>query len=289
MSKKSKKSRQQGTQAISARALNSYGAVLINAQGEVLLRQPTGNFGGYAWTFAKGRPKEGEAPTEAALRVLLEKTGWRAEILAEIPGVFSGTTSVTKFFLAERSGQVGEPDQYTSAIRWADFKEASGLISQTTDRIGQERDLALLRAAQREFEDLPFSRRPATCQDDWKTLPLPPQTADIAAGFAYSESEMSSIRKGFLPLDMDEKWFAWFVPWFDEGALYLHRSWTGICIFRVHFQQTETGWIADSIEVNRDPHQYGETDEDSDHALAYDVIQSHLLCDTFSHFPGQKA
>lgn len=267
----------------------TFGAVLVDAKRNVLLRQPTGQFGGYAWTFAKGRPKIGETPAETALRVVLEKTGWCAEILGEIPDQFRGTTSVTKFFLAGRVGRVGEPDAHTADTRWVDFVEASALIRQSPNLTGQERDLAVLRAAQQEFESLPFSHRPATCKEDWRTLPLPLQTGHIVGGFSYSDAEMASIRKGFLPLDMDEKWFAWFIPWFDEGVLYLHRSWTGVCIFRVHFEQTETGWTADSIEVNRDPDQYGGVDEDEDRALAYDMIHQHLLRDTFGHFPKLQA
>ena len=58
----------------------SYGAVLFNAKGEVLLREPTGHFGGYAWTFAKGRPDRGENPTDTALRELREETGYNAEL-----------------------------------------------------------------------------------------------------------------------------------------------------------------------------------------------------------------
>ncbi len=34
----------------------AYGGVLINEQGQVLLRKVTNDFGGARWTFAKGRP-----------------------------------------------------------------------------------------------------------------------------------------------------------------------------------------------------------------------------------------
>ena len=41
----------------------------------LLLRKPTGHFGGYFWTFPKGRIDPGESPEEAALRETLERGG----------------------------------------------------------------------------------------------------------------------------------------------------------------------------------------------------------------------
>lgn len=43
------------------------GGVLINDQGEVLLRQPAGCYDGYGWTFPKGQPAPGESLEETAL------------------------------------------------------------------------------------------------------------------------------------------------------------------------------------------------------------------------------
>ena len=40
-----------------------------------LLREPTGHFGGYVWTFLKGGVNAGESPREAALREVHEETG----------------------------------------------------------------------------------------------------------------------------------------------------------------------------------------------------------------------
>lgn len=268
-------------------ANNTFGAILIDAQNNVLLRQPTNQFGGYAWTFAKGHPKQGEATSQTALRVLLEKTGWHAEILGEIPELFPGTTSVTKFFLAGRVAKVGEPDTYTAETRWADFAAASALIRESPNPTGQERDLAVLRAAERELEHLPWRSRPATCPDDWNIQPLPERHIEILAGYEYDDAEMALIRKGFLPQDMDEKWFAWF----GDGVLHLHRSWTGLCIFQVRFERSADGWSATTALLNRDPREYGETDEDNDHALIHGLIEATLLRDTFQHcgpFGGQS-
>ena len=82
---------------------DAYGGVLINERGAVQLREPANHFGGYVWTFAKGRPDPGETPEQTALREVLEETGQAARIIALIPEVFAGTTTSTVFFLMELS------------------------------------------------------------------------------------------------------------------------------------------------------------------------------------------
>lgn len=48
----------------------------------------------------------------------------------------------------------------------------------------------------------------------------------------FSEQEFERIKLGMTPLSMDDKWFIYF----EDGHLYCHRSWTGICIFDVQIE-----------------------------------------------------
>lgn len=41
---------------------NAYGGVLVNDLGHVLLRRVANNFGGYVWSWPKGRQDPGESP-----------------------------------------------------------------------------------------------------------------------------------------------------------------------------------------------------------------------------------
>ena len=73
-----------------SRDADAFGGVLIRTDGTILLREPAGHYGGYVWTFPKGRRDPGESAEEAALREVREETGYRARITGKLPGVFGG-------------------------------------------------------------------------------------------------------------------------------------------------------------------------------------------------------
>ncbi len=125
----------------------SFGGVLFDEDGRVLLRRPKGDFDGGKWTFAKGRPSAGESPKETALREVREETGYVAEILAPIPGAFEGTSSVNQYFLMRPVRETGDLDWETESIRWATLHEARTLIAQSPSATKRQRDLAVLEAA----------------------------------------------------------------------------------------------------------------------------------------------
>jgi 8-oxo-dGTP pyrophosphatase MutT (NUDIX family) len=126
----------------------SYGGVVISG-GKVLLLNPTNDFGGYKWTFPKGRNDPGEAPEETAIREVREETGYECEIVGKLPGNFAGTTTNTEYFLM-RPLSSGSPGWETQEVRWADRREAEALIRMTGElgnQGGMSRDLAILSAA----------------------------------------------------------------------------------------------------------------------------------------------
>jgi 8-oxo-dGTP pyrophosphatase MutT (NUDIX family) len=124
----------------------AYGGVIIDPSGRVLLREPSGHFDGYVWTFPKGRPEKGESPEQTALREVREETGIVAKIVARIPGSFRGSTTDNEYFLMTPIEDTKELHE-TRSLRWATQTEAEELILKTTNTTGKKRDIQLLKSA----------------------------------------------------------------------------------------------------------------------------------------------
>ena len=109
---------------------------------------------------------------------------------------------------------------------------------------------------------------------DWKIFPLPARFSTISLDRTYTAEESDLIMAGFLPLEMEDKWFLFF----ENDTLFFHRSWTGFCIYQVHFvRESGTFLRATHAEVNRDPEQYSNTDDEQEAGHIYSVIQGFLL------------
>lgn len=100
-------------------------------------------------------------------------------------------------------------------------------------------------------------KRAAAKKTDWKTLDMPAQHTTYTIKRKISASEMETLKLGNIPREMEDKWF-WY---YENGKLYVHRSWTGFCIYVLSFTPG-----SDVIEVtaNRDPEQYGCTNDAAD-------------------------
>ena len=51
-----------------------------------------------------------------------------------------------------------------------------------------------------------------------------------------------------IPESFDERWFAFY----EDGWLYLHRSWTGCCVFQLRIEQEADGYVVREALFNRD-------------------------------------
>ena len=125
----------------------AFGGVVIDTNGRVLLRKPAGEFDGYVWTFAQGRPKPGQTAEDAALCEVEEETGWVCQIICRIPGSFEGGTTANEYFLMRPLKDTGHFDSETQEIVWVRPSEAKDLIKMTRNTTGRKRDLAVLEAA----------------------------------------------------------------------------------------------------------------------------------------------
>lgn len=104
---------------------------------------------------------------------------------------------------------------------------------------------------------------------DWKNKPLPARHIALKLDVHLDAAESTCVRHGLLPLEMEDKWFLYC----KGNTLYMHRSWTGVCIARVHFVPEGDGLHAVSADINRDPEQYAGTDDAADIALIERMVR----------------
>ncbi|MEH1781607.1 MAG: hypothetical protein V7L26_21335 [Nostoc sp.] len=107
-------------------------------------------------------------------------------------------------------------------------------------------------------------------RNDWKTEPMPSTSTNITLEKVYSQEEFDQIAAGVIPEQMEDKWFIFYdTPW-----LYLHRSWTGFCIFKVRFEVVAESVKIAEVQVNRDPEQYSNTYDDRDASMLGILLDS---------------
>lgn len=111
--------------------ISAGGVVLFGATEEglrkVLLVAPKGKYGGYSWTFPKGRVDEGENLVKTAKREVREETGIEASLLPNgYLGMAEGTSSFTHYYMMTRvSGEPGAAtDGESEKVEWVTWAEA---------------------------------------------------------------------------------------------------------------------------------------------------------------------
>lgn len=113
-----------------------------------------------------------------------------------------------------------------------------------------------------------------------KFYKLPKQRSTFLLDIELDPFDSCLAARGFTPTAMEEKWFVYL----ENGHLIFRRSWTGILIYEVDAQwrgdRLYLGWV----QVNRNPKQYGETDDDYDRRLLIYIIYQ-VLCGKSAEFP----
>ena len=95
---------------------------------------------------------------------------------------------------------------------------------------------------------------------DWQNHPMPNARRPLTIERQYSKQEFARLASGLVPAGMDDKWFIFYeAPW-----LYLHRSWTGFCVYQVRFEALGTVMAIAEAFVNADEtqHQLGTGKQD---------------------------
>ena len=89
----------------------------------------------------------------------------------------------------------------------------------------------------------------------WKIEPMPEENKEVKLNISLNDEEIKQLKKGHKPEAMEDHWFMFY----EDGKLYLHRSWSGYCIFIVEIP--EDGKITKAI-VNRNKEQCTNTSDE---------------------------
>jgi ADP-ribose pyrophosphatase YjhB (NUDIX family) len=120
----------------------SAGVVVIERDGRVWAVHPTNGFGGYLCTFAKGSVEPGMSLQATAVREAWEESGLKVRIVSLL-GDFLRTTSVTRYYLAERIG--GDP---SSGMGWESQACTLAPIATLQDLLNGAADKSIIAALQ---------------------------------------------------------------------------------------------------------------------------------------------
>ena len=109
---------------------------------------------------------------------------------------------------------------------------------------------------------IPEKTKVAT-KDTWNVEPMPKKRVVIPLAETIPCDAMRVVKYGHIPDAMEDHWFMYC----DESTIRYYRSWTGFCIYVARY--VDNGIICKITElmVNREPEQYGCTDNEHDMAL----------------------
>jgi hypothetical protein len=96
--------------------------------------------------------------------------------------------------------------------------------------------------------------------EDWAITGMPDTYAEAYVDRHLSEIEYHALIQGFSPRDMDDRW----LMYLKDDWLYLHRSWTGFCIFKVKLQSIGNEFRLTNLQINRNYTQYKSTNIEAD-------------------------
>ena len=118
--------------------------------------------------------------------------------------------------------------------------------------------------------------------DHWKSKisSLPEENSDLSYSRVFTKEEYDKLSIGLIPLAMEDKWFCYL----EGSTFFMHRSWSGHCIYEIELEKSEEGHRVVSAKVNRNSEQYKADDDGYDSELI-DFLISNLLLGENKPFP----
>jgi hypothetical protein len=109
--------------------------------------------------------------------------------------------------------------------------------------------------------------------NSWENKAMPDSVVALPFDKTYSIAEFGVLSRGCIPKEMEDKWFVFM----DDNTLFFHRSWTGLCIYKVIFEKNADRYVAVAAFVNQDPDEYNCSNSNYETTLLTWLIESFLL------------
>lgn len=118
----------------------------------------------------------------------------------------------------------------------------------------------------------------------WKCSPMPEEHEVIKLEKQFTSEEFDEIKKGLVPAQMEDKWFIYC----ENEELYMHRSWTGVCVYQTSITPSEKGtFILSSFKANASASKYPM--EAPYHTKLFEYLIDRLLLSKPIPFPSLDA
>jgi hypothetical protein len=113
-----------------------------------------------------------------------------------------------------------------------------------------------------------------TRQDFKKLKDIPGERIEVDLDTQFTKDEFEKIKLGFRSHKMDQRWNILY----EDNLLYMHRSWTGHCIFvgTIESKEDGTGHLK-HLTINGDSAQYQRVDTNEDIETMLTIVGSHLI------------
>lgn len=83
-----------------------------------------------------------------------------------------------------------------------------------------------------------FNKYSIAKRSNWKNLqPMKESRARLESDARFSMGDYYRLRLGFVPRDMDDKWYLYF----ENDCIFIHRSWTGKCVYQARLARAGGG------------------------------------------------
>lgn len=239
------------------------GAVVVEPHGRVWIVHPTNQFSGYEALFPKGRADRTRSLRETAVGEVFEEAGIIVQPFDFLIDMKRSET-FTRYYLARRvDGSPADMSWESQAVSLVPLTKLETLLNRSVDR----QIARALQAREAEWGQW-FGGVRGPVMDGhmvatrytWERQPMPERQSRIALDFCLTAEEADRVRRGLVPAEMEQHWFAYF----EDNVLHWHRSWTGFYIYRVQFVDHGDGLRATEMLVNREFRQYENTDDARD-------------------------